>query len=78
MLKSSSISINFVPFNQADDNCFYCGVLYFQTPLFEQKYCKNCLFLYIKSITNNNIYSSECYCNKRKPSNGLEPCTRMA
>src|SRR5688572_21737676 len=84
-LKSSPIPIDFVPFNQAND-CFRCGASYSQTPLFKQKYCKNCLFIYIKSVTDNNTYSMECYwdqieylnvrCNKHKPSNDLEPCTR--
>jgi hypothetical protein len=57
-LKSSSIEIYFVPFNNNENNCNYCGTNYSETVLFKQKYCKNCFFNYVKDIkelTNNNI-----------------------
>jgi hypothetical protein len=57
-LKSSPIKIYFVPFNNNENNCNYCGINYSETVLFKQKYCKNCFFNYVKNIkklTNNNI-----------------------
>ena len=53
-LKSSPIPILFIPFNDDEDKCNYCEIKYSMTLLFEQKYCKNCLFWYIKDTTGNN------------------------
>ncbi|GBC08027.1 hypothetical protein RclHR1_07880001 [Rhizophagus clarus] len=55
-LKSSPVSILFIPFNNIENNCIYCGNEYFKTILFEQKYCKNCLIHYVEYIDNINIY----------------------
>ncbi|GBC38162.1 kinase-like domain-containing protein [Rhizophagus irregularis DAOM 181602=DAOM 197198] len=56
-LKSSPISIDFISFSQNDINCIKCGNKYSETLLFEQKYCKRCLLLYInKTTTDNCIY----------------------
>src|SRR5436190_9933399 len=55
-LKSSLVPILFISFNYDENKCSYCGNEYSKTLLFKQKYCKNCLFLYIKNITDDNIY----------------------
>jgi hypothetical protein len=50
-LKSSPVPILFIPFNNDEYKCNYCENEYSKTLKFEQKYCKNCLFLYIKDTT---------------------------
>ena len=55
-LKSSPIPILFIPFNKRKDKCIHCGDKYSVTILFEQKYCKKCLFWYIKCITDDDTY----------------------
>ncbi|GBC47933.2 kinase-like domain-containing protein [Rhizophagus irregularis DAOM 181602=DAOM 197198] len=52
-LKSSPVPILFIPFKKNEEKCNYCGIEYSKTLKFEQKYCKNCLFLYIKYMGNN-------------------------
>ncbi|GBB92092.1 hypothetical protein RclHR1_19600005 [Rhizophagus clarus] len=50
------IPIMFIPLNNSKDECYYCSKSYYLTPIFNQKYCKYCLFLYIKyTATNNNL-----------------------
>ncbi|GBB92090.1 hypothetical protein RclHR1_19600003 [Rhizophagus clarus] len=49
------IPIMFIPLNNSKDECHYCRKCYSLTLLFNQKYCKYCLFLYIKYIANNNL-----------------------
>ncbi|PKY59770.1 hypothetical protein RhiirA4_482787 [Rhizophagus irregularis] len=53
-LKSSPIQISFVPFNINKSVCD-CGNVYSETILL-QKFCKNCLFVYIKNIKNFDAY----------------------
>jgi len=71
-LKSSPVPILFVSFNRNDENCFYCGDIYTETPLcnweidydrnrHSQKYCKKCLSSYITEITDNKIYLDVYY-----------------
>src|SRR5256885_14653665 len=55
-LKSSPVPILFISFNNDEDRCSYCGNKYSKTLRFEQKYCKNCLFWYIKYTTDDNTY----------------------
>ncbi|RIA93425.1 kinase-like domain-containing protein [Glomus cerebriforme] len=55
-LKSSPVSILFIPFNNDDDTCNYCKNEYSKTLLFKQKYCKPCLLRYIKHIKDDNTY----------------------
>ena len=55
-LKSSPVPILFIPFNINEDKCNYCGNKHSETLLFKQKYCKNCLFWYIKYTTDDNTY----------------------
>ena len=64
-LKSSPVPILFIPFNNNEIKCNYCGNKYSNTTKlpkypyndYRQKYCKNCLFWYIKYITDkNNTY----------------------
>jgi hypothetical protein len=55
-LKSSPVPVLFVPFMNNENKCNYCGNEYSKTIEFEQKYCKNCLFWYIKYTTGNNTY----------------------
>ncbi|GBC49810.2 kinase-like domain-containing protein [Rhizophagus irregularis DAOM 181602=DAOM 197198] len=52
-LKSSPLPVLFIPFKKKEENCFYCKNKYSQTLEFEQKYCRNCLFQYIKNVTYN-------------------------
>jgi hypothetical protein len=55
-LKSSPVPVFFIPFMNNENKCNYCGVEYSKTIEFEQKYCKNCLFWYVKYTTGNNTY----------------------
>ncbi|UZN98950.1 uncharacterized protein OCT59_000233 [Rhizophagus irregularis] len=55
-LKTSSIPILFIPFNSNEKKCNICGNRYSKTLKFEQKYCKNCLFQYLKYSTGNNTF----------------------
>src|SRR5947207_11269653 len=55
-LKSSPVPVSFIPFKNNENNCNYCGNKYSKTLDFKQKYCKNCLFWYIKYTTGNNQY----------------------
>jgi hypothetical protein len=54
ILKSSPIQILFIPFDINKLVCD-CGNKYSLTPLL-QKFCKNCLYEYIKHITNFDTY----------------------
>ncbi|RGB37174.1 kinase-like domain-containing protein [Rhizophagus diaphanus] len=54
-LKSSPIPVLFIPFKNNEKQCNYCGNEYSETIDFKQKYCKNCLFLYIKNIENTTV-----------------------
>jgi hypothetical protein len=56
ILKPSPIPIKFISFNNNEDKCD-CGSRYSGTPIFNQKYCKNCLSEYIKNITNSNTHN---------------------
>ncbi|GBC05439.1 hypothetical protein RclHR1_06220012 [Rhizophagus clarus] len=53
VLKSSPVPVYFIPFKNNEEKCSYCGIEYSKTLKFEQKYCKNCLFWYIKYVDNN-------------------------
>src|SRR6266536_5615269 len=55
-LKSSPVPVLFIPFKNNENNCNYCGNKYSKTLEFKQKYCKNCLFWYIKYTTGNDAY----------------------
>ncbi|RIA87934.1 hypothetical protein C1645_263312 [Glomus cerebriforme] len=54
-ISSSDIPIIFTPFNNNENKCHYCNRIYYITYLFQQKYCKHCLYLYIKYTANNNM-----------------------
>ncbi|RIA94020.1 hypothetical protein C1645_818683 [Glomus cerebriforme] len=49
----STIPIIFIPFYN-EDKCHFCKEKYSVTLLFDQKYCKYCLILYINYITNSD------------------------
>ncbi|GES92270.1 kinase-like domain-containing protein [Rhizophagus clarus] len=55
-LKSSPIPILFLSFNNEKLRCNNCGNKYSATNLYRQKYCKQCLLTYIKSIAGDNVY----------------------
>ncbi|GET58751.1 kinase-like domain-containing protein [Rhizophagus irregularis DAOM 181602=DAOM 197198] len=55
-LKSSSVPIFFVSFDERDNNCFHCGEEYTRTIIYGQKYCKKCLSCYLNNITAINIH----------------------
>ena len=55
-LKSSPVPILFIPFDYDENKCNYCGNAYSETLALKQKYCKNCLFWYIKYITDDDTY----------------------
>ncbi|CAB5189609.1 unnamed protein product [Rhizophagus irregularis] len=48
-----SMPIMFVPFNNNEDKCYCCNKVYSETPLFKQKYCKDCLYWCIKYATSS-------------------------
>ncbi|CAB5181169.1 unnamed protein product [Rhizophagus irregularis] len=50
---SNPVPVLFIPFKNNEKKCNYCGVEYSKTLKFEQKYCKNCLFRYIKYMDND-------------------------
>ncbi|GET01598.1 kinase-like domain-containing protein [Rhizophagus clarus] len=50
---NATLPIMFIPFNNNEDLCYYCNEVYHKTIFFEQKYCKNCLYLCIKYETSN-------------------------
>ncbi|PKC72603.1 kinase-like protein [Rhizophagus irregularis] len=52
-LDSSPVPVLFIPFKNNEKKCSYCGIEYSKTLKFEQKYCKNCLFRYIKYMEND-------------------------
>ncbi|GES91789.1 kinase-like domain-containing protein [Rhizophagus clarus] len=64
-LKSSSVPVLFIPFKNNEEKCNYCGTEYAKTLEFEQKYCKNCLFWYIK-YEGDNITCLEKYVITKK------------
>src|SRR5437763_15648470 len=55
-LKSSPVPILFIPFNDDENKCNYCGNAYSETLALKQKYCKICLFQYVKDIKGNDTY----------------------
>ena len=55
-LKSSPVPILFIPFNDDENKCNYCRNAYSETILSGQKYCKKCLFWYIKHTTGVNTH----------------------
>ena len=71
--------IIFIPFNNNVNECYYCKKFYSVTPLFKQKYCEYCLFLYIKYTASNNldayISTKNTQCNRHEPRN-LNFCTQ--
>ncbi|GBB84635.1 hypothetical protein RclHR1_01120023 [Rhizophagus clarus] len=73
------IPIIFIPFNNNEGLCYYCKREYSVTRLFRQKYCKSCLFFYIKYSTNQNIdlsiSTNNLGCGRHK-SRGLNFYTR--
>src|SRR5436190_22957506 len=81
-LKSSPVPIFFISFNYNEYKCSYCGNEYSETLLFYQKYCKNCLFRYIKDITDDNTYldvylsANNTRCVKHKMIRNTDFCTR--
>ncbi|RGB28178.1 hypothetical protein C1646_768124 [Rhizophagus diaphanus] len=69
-LENQIVPIMFIPFSRNVDKCHYCNEPYSITPLFQQKYCKYCLFLYFKYTNNNldvNISTKDIQCNRYKP-----------
>ncbi|PKY27096.1 hypothetical protein RhiirB3_528991 [Rhizophagus irregularis] len=76
-----SIPIIFVPFNNDDSNiCCHCENSYSFTLLFKQKYCKYCLYWYIKFTTQNmvDVYiitNSNTKCTGHEPRNS-DFCTQ--
>src|SRR5436190_19605175 len=81
-LKSSPVPILFIPFNHNEDKCSYCENKYSRTVLFGQKYCRNCLFCYIKNTTDNEIYldvyisTNNTRCRKHKATRNTNFCTQ--
>ncbi|GBC06429.1 hypothetical protein RclHR1_06820008 [Rhizophagus clarus] len=65
-----AMPIIFIPFNNEEEKCYYCKRLYSQTLSLEQKYCKYCLFIYIKYTENINIdvriYTKNTQCDKHE------------
>ncbi|PKC70179.1 kinase-like protein, partial [Rhizophagus irregularis] len=55
-LKFSPVPISFIPFKNNEEKCNYCEIEYSKSLKYDQKYCKNCFFLYVQYITGNNTY----------------------
>ncbi|GBC02824.1 hypothetical protein RclHR1_04840007 [Rhizophagus clarus] len=55
--------IRFLPFDNNEDDCSYCRNRYFSTLLFGQKYCKCCLYWYIKEQTDKYTCSDVYICS---------------
>src|SRR6266498_5132302 len=72
-LKSSPVPILFISFNNNDYKCNYCGLEFSKTIYRNQKYCKNCLTLYTKYLTDNNKYldvrinTNNSQCSEHEP-----------
>src|SRR4051812_32088346 len=60
-LKSSLDPILFIPFNNKEDKCFRCMTPYSKTLIYDQKYCKNCLFWYANAAENDDIILDVLY-----------------
>ncbi|PKK71656.1 hypothetical protein RhiirC2_849003 [Rhizophagus irregularis] len=81
---NSIIPIIFIPFNNDENECYYCKRSYSTTLLFKQKYCKHCLMLYIKYTVNDNLdLCSICdncgyyfSCNRKHEPRSSDFCTR--
>ncbi|UZO05150.1 uncharacterized protein OCT59_025510 [Rhizophagus irregularis] len=68
--------IRFISFSNNMDRCNYCGLNYSLTILFEQKYCKYCLYWYHKDLSDKNVCldvhinnSSNSHCIKHESKN---------
>src|SRR5437868_5318340 len=86
-LKSSPAPILFIPFGCCNEyNCSYCGNIYSWTKLFCQKYCRNCLFRYIKNLSdyfdNEFLYlgvyicSNNTLCNEHEATRNKTFCSQ--
>ena len=81
-LKSSPVPILFISFNKKEDRCSYCENEYSETLLFRQKYCKNCLFWYIKYTTDSNtcldvhVSTNNTHCIEHEVTRNTDFCTR--
>ncbi|PKC66277.1 hypothetical protein RhiirA1_459935 [Rhizophagus irregularis] len=68
----------FIPFNNDENDCYYCKRSYSTTLLFEQKYCKHCLMSYVKYTNNNNldvqITTIDSQCSYRHKPRSLDFC----
>ncbi|PKC05986.1 kinase-like protein [Rhizophagus irregularis] len=68
----------FIPFNNDEDECYYCKRSYSATLLFKQKYCKHCLILFVKYTASNNldvhITTIDNQCSNRHRSRSLDFC----
>ncbi|UZN98863.1 uncharacterized protein OCT59_000148 [Rhizophagus irregularis] len=53
-LNPSPIPVLFIPFDNDENKCNYCGNEHSKTLKFEQNYCKNCLSWYNRYTTGNN------------------------
>ncbi|UZO07193.1 uncharacterized protein OCT59_027488 [Rhizophagus irregularis] len=77
---SSIVPIMFIPFNNDENECYYCKKPYSTTLLFKQKYCKHCLTLYIKCTANNNldvhIITIDSQCRNRHKPRSLDFCVQ--
>ena len=55
-LKSSPFPMLFIPINNNESKCGYCKNEYSITIVFKQKYCKNCLYWYMRYVNYDNSY----------------------
>ncbi|RIA83790.1 kinase-like domain-containing protein [Glomus cerebriforme] len=65
-LKSSPIPILFIPFKNNENKCNHCRNEYSESRKLKQKYCKNCLSLYVKNIKGNNNTYLDIYITKHE------------
>jgi hypothetical protein len=54
--ETNKLTTRFISFNNHGNECDYCGNSYSSTLLFKQKYCKYCLYLCLKDLSDKNLY----------------------
>ncbi|PKC56931.1 hypothetical protein RhiirA1_541865 [Rhizophagus irregularis] len=74
-----SIPIIFIPLDNNENICYYCGNKYSVTRLFNQKYCRYCLYWFTKFTTKNMIgvhrVTKSIQCTEHESRN-LDFCTQ--
>ncbi|GBC28527.2 kinase-like domain-containing protein [Rhizophagus irregularis DAOM 181602=DAOM 197198] len=72
-LKSSPVPILFIPFNESEMICNFCGNKYSEASYLRQKFCKNCLSKYLEddNASVRNIEYNTCLLNNFNDNNNV-------